>query len=103
MGMLTRFSDNSDIPRIATTVHNVGADENTASLGYPAWWLRAVGFAKGQPPPVESQCPPLCPGPVELLGEDDSSRSIMIGVFLAAVVPGFALLAMGFARICRSS
>jgi hypothetical protein len=59
--MIVRFSDNSDIARISTKHDSIGVAENIASLDYPAWWLRAVGFTKGLPPPSETQCPPACP------------------------------------------
>lgn len=53
--MLYHFSDNSNMFKIAPG--------DTSKLDYPAWWLKAVGFEKGPPPPpVEAQCPPRCPG-----------------------------------------
>jgi len=102
--MLIRFADNSDISRISTqsrTPVGVGLDENTASLGYPAWWLRAVGFMQGPPlPPIETQCPPLCPATTQLLDEGESRRTV--GVF-CGVASGSILLIFAFVKRRSSS
>merc|ERR1712187_913503 len=64
--MMFDYSDNADIRSVSATPIGVtgygGAESNTASLGYPDWWLRLVEFSQGPPPPpAELQCPPKCP------------------------------------------
>lgn len=106
--MLIRFADNSDISRISkqpnTPVGGGGWDENTASLSYPAWWLRAVGYNKGPPPiPVETQCPPMCPGAdsaQQLLEEGERTRSSMLVLALSSVS---FFIVFGFVKRLSSS
>jgi len=109
--MLVHFSDNSDIPKVSAT-HDAGVDaniaggvdEDIASLSYPAWWLRAVGFANALPlPPVESQCPPVCPGSTQLLVEDGTGRGFMLAVAFVGVSSASILLVFGFVKRRLSS
>jgi len=50
---------------------NVSPDGMSQMVGYPAWWLEAVGYAEGPPPPPTE---PKCCHPLPVLLSNDSSN-----------------------------
>merc|ERR1719461_1230116 len=73
--MIVRFNFNSDMTKLSADTNRYGLSPtmNIGALSYPDEWLRKVGYTDFPLPPIETQCPPLCPGSSLQLGAQAAS------------------------------